>query len=100
MFAHFLTPGFVLFVTRAKYAISFLKPVHGRVPARPMPILFVAATMRVRSRGPMLGSSSLRPGRSSSTRGMVYSSDFLEDQTAESFQKLLVVESMFHPIVG
>jgi hypothetical protein len=38
-------------VTRAKYAISFFRPVQGRVPPRPMPILFVAATIRVNSRG-------------------------------------------------
>jgi hypothetical protein len=36
---------------RAKYAISFFKPVQGNVPAFPMPILVVAATIRVNSRG-------------------------------------------------
>jgi hypothetical protein len=36
-------------VTRAKYAISRLRPVQGRLPLRPMPICWVAATMRVSS---------------------------------------------------
>lgn len=43
-------------MTRAKYAISFFSPVQGRVPARPIPILFVAATIKVSSRGVMLES--------------------------------------------
>jgi hypothetical protein len=37
------------FVTRAKYAISFRNPVQGSAPLRPMPICWVAATMRVSS---------------------------------------------------
>lgn len=41
-------------MTRAKYAISFFNPVHGSVPALPMPILFVAATIRVSSRAGMV----------------------------------------------
>ena len=50
------TPGLgALFVTRAKYAISFFKPVQGSVPRSPMPILDVAATMRVRSGRGMAG---------------------------------------------
>jgi len=43
--------GSILFVTRAKYAISFFKPVHGSVPALPIPILRVAATIKVNSTG-------------------------------------------------
>ena len=45
-------------VTRAKYAISFFNPVQGRTPQRPMPILLVAATIKVRSWGFMLESIS------------------------------------------
>jgi len=40
------TPLFV-FVTLAKYAISLRSPVHGRVPARPMPMSRVAARISV-----------------------------------------------------
>lgn len=36
-------------VTRAKYCISFLRPFQGMVPWKPMPMLRVAATMRVSS---------------------------------------------------
>jgi hypothetical protein len=45
------TPGLARLVTRAKYAISFLSPVQGSVPPRPIPILVVAATINVSSRG-------------------------------------------------
>ncbi len=51
------TPGSARFVTRAKYAISFLRPVQGNVPAFPMPMLEVAATIRVSSCGSMVGVS-------------------------------------------
>jgi hypothetical protein len=51
------TPDSARFVTRAKYAISFLRPVQGNVPAFPMPILDVAATIRVSSCGSMVGVS-------------------------------------------
>ncbi len=44
------TPGLARLVTRAKYAISFLSPVQGSVPPRPIPILLVAATIKVSSR--------------------------------------------------
>ena len=43
--------GSTLFVTRAKYAISFFSPVHGKVPARPIPMFRVAATINVNSTG-------------------------------------------------
>ena len=43
------TPGAVRLVTRAKYAISRFRPVQGSVPPKPIPILFVAATMTVNS---------------------------------------------------
>jgi hypothetical protein len=36
-------------VTRAKYCISLRSPVQGMVPLRPMPMVRVAATMRVSS---------------------------------------------------
>jgi len=42
------------FVMRAKYAISFLSPLHGRELFMPIPIWFVAATIRVSSRGNMI----------------------------------------------
>lgn len=47
------TPGFALLVTRAKYAISFLNPFQGSPPPFPIPILLVAATIKVRSPGLM-----------------------------------------------
>lgn len=36
-------------MTRAKYCISRLRPFQGMVPWKPMPMLRVAATMRVSS---------------------------------------------------
>jgi hypothetical protein len=47
----------IRFVTRAKYAISFLNPVQGSSPARPMPMFRVAATIRVSSKGSIVWSS-------------------------------------------
>lgn len=45
-------------VTRAKWAISRLRPVQGRVPRRPMPMVgMVAATMRVSGGRGMVGGS-------------------------------------------
>lgn len=41
-------------MTLAKYAISFLRPVQGRVPRMPMPISRVAASTRVSSKGGIL----------------------------------------------
>ena len=41
----------ILVVTRAKYCISLRKPFHGMVPPAPMPMLRVAATTSVSSRG-------------------------------------------------
>lgn len=59
MMTEFLTPGSkgrgVLFVTLAKYAISFFN-VHGKVPFSPIPMeLAVAATMIVKSGRCMIG---------------------------------------------
>lgn len=45
------TPGLARLVTRAKYAISLFSPVQGSVPPRPIPILLVAATIKVSSCG-------------------------------------------------
>ena len=53
-----LTPGEARFVTLAKYAISFCSPVQGSVLARPMPILLVAATIKVSSRAAIMDSFS------------------------------------------
>lgn len=47
------TPGGARLVIRAKYAISFFSPFQGRELLSPIPIWFVAATMRVSSRGSM-----------------------------------------------
>jgi hypothetical protein len=54
----------ILLVTRAKYAISFFNPVQGSVPARPMPMFRVAATIKVNSKGIMVedGAASLSEG--------------------------------------
>lgn len=52
------TPGLARLVTRAKYAISFFSPVQGNVPPRPIPILLVAATIKVSSLGVMVESLS------------------------------------------
>lgn len=41
----------ILVVTRAKYCISLRRPFHGMVPPAPMPMLRVAATTSVSSRG-------------------------------------------------
>jgi len=57
------TPGPVRLVTRAKYAISLFNPVQGRVPAKPMPILFVAATISVNSRDAIVGLKSASDSR-------------------------------------
>lgn len=54
----FLLPGLARLVTRAKYAISFFSPVQGNVPPRPIPILLVAATIKVSSLGVMVESLS------------------------------------------